>query len=317
MERAIGIGEAWAEADRNTFGEVAKRFMKDHERGWSDTRLSVVSGFVQNHCDSIRDKPVGSVTPEMIKDLLRTVEKTAPSLAKEGRGIVKQVFQSAFLDDIIPINPAADLSGVLKRHQPKSHTPLTLKLIPKFWEKMAKLSPPLPPLTAGAMELLAITAVRGNELRQAEWTWLEDDMLRIPAKVMKMRSPHLVPLSRQAIAIFDGLRKAASRGDKFIFPHSRYADSPMSEGLLYRTGLRVVDLLPTGTDFTIHGWRATFSTLAREHRLGSGEAIELALAHQRRGVAGIYDYSELVPERRKLLQKWADMILPERGRHGR
>lgn len=305
--------DAYDAARKNTFAAVAQRFQKDHEQTWSDSRINVVDSFIRNHCADINGEPVTGVTPKMLKDLLRKVEKDSPAVAKEGRGILKQVFQSAFLDDIIPANPAADLSGVLKRRRPKSHTPLPLALVPKFWEKMAELrgnnGQPLPAATVAAMKLLAILAVRGNELRQAEWSWIDAGVLRFPASVMKMPSPHLVPLSRQAVAILEEL-KAESDDNKFIFPHSQNFEECMAEDHLYMMARRVVEKLPAGTDFTAHGWRATFSTLAREHSLGSGAAIELALAHQRRGVAGRYDFSELVPERRELLQKWADMVLP-------
>jgi integrase len=127
---------------------------------------------------------------------------------------------------------------------------------------------------------------------------------RIPAPKMKMRVQHIVPLSRQAIAIIEELHPLTGNG-KYLFPSMRTLERPMSEntvnGALRRLGY-------TKDELTGHGFRSMASTLLNE--MGwNRDAIERQLAHaERDNIRAAYNYAEFLPERRKMMQGWADYL---------
>lgn len=161
-------------------------------------------------------------------------------------------------------------------------------------------------LTKFALRLAPLVFVRPGELRQA--TWVEFDFAqrewRIPAGRMKAREPHIVPLSRQALAILREL-KLLTGGNQLLFPGERSSDRPMSDNTL-NAALRRLGY--TRDQITAHGFRAMASTLLNE--LGwSGDAIERQLAHgERKGSRAVYNYAQYLPEREKMMQAWADYL---------
>lgn len=149
--------------------------------------------------------------------------------------------------------------------------------------------------------------VRGNELIRAEWAEvnLETAEWRIPAERMKMRQIHIVPLSHQALAIFHELYEK-SGGGRFVFPGSRAGN----DGPMYRGGpLRVLRQIGCATgEHTFHGFRSMASTLLNELGYNS-DWIERQLAHcERNGVRAAYNYAEYLPERRRMVQEYADYL---------
>jgi integrase len=157
-----------------------------------------------------------------------------------------------------------------------------------------------------ALRLAPLVFVRPNELRRAEWTEinLDDQHWRIPADKMKMRVQHIVPLSRQAIAIIQEIHPLTGNG-QYLFPSERTLSRPMSEntvnGALRRLGY-------SKDEMTGHGFRSMASTLLNE--LGfNGDWIERQLAHTMRdNVRAAYNFAKHLPERRKMMQAWADYL---------
>lgn len=165
-------------------------------------------------------------------------------------------------------------------------------------------------------KLLALTWMRTNELRRMRWDEIDGDMLRIPAERMKRDKDHLVPLSSQALAILEKLRLRRN-GSDYVFPSDRRIDRPMSENaiiyLLHRIGYK--------GKMSGHGWRSVASTWANENSYNK-DAIERQLAHTPDDkVRSAYNRAEYLPQRRELLQAWAnwlelcevDAASPERG----
>jgi integrase len=160
--------------------------------------------------------------------------------------------------------------------------------------------------TRTALKLAPLVFVRPGELRTAEWADFNLDKAewRIPAERMKMRTPHIVPLSRQALAVLQELRPLSGKG-RLLFPSVRTRERPMSENTVNAALRRM------GFDrdtMTGHGFRSMASTLLNEqgwHR----DAIERQLAHaERDAVRAAYNYAEHLPERRKMMQAWADYL---------
>jgi integrase len=155
------------------------------------------------------------------------------------------------------------------------------------------------------MRLLAYTFVRTSELIEAEWREfdLENARWNIPAERMKMDTPHIVPLSLQAVEILRALRLLTGNG-VLVFPGANDKKRPMSNNTilfaLYRLGYK--------GRMTGHGFRGLASTILHENEFGD-EHIELQLAHQKRNkVAAAYNHAKYVTQRADMMQWWADYL---------
>lgn len=202
----------------------------------------------------------------------------------------------------MPLNPCALIKPdkVLGRAKVRHFAALELHEVPALLQRLA-LEGPLP--SAQACRLLALTWVRTGELRAMRWDEVDGDLWRIPAARMKMDRDHLVPLSRQALAVLAELR-AVHRGGPYVFPGDRTTARPMSENavlyLLHRIGYK--------GRMTGHGWRTVASTWANEAGYRP-DAIERQLAHAPDDdVRAAYNRAEYLPERREMLQAWGDWV---------
>jgi integrase len=148
--------------------------------------------------------------------------------------------------------------------------------------------------------------VRPGELRLAEWTEfdLKNAEWRIPAPRMKMREQHVVPLSRQANALFEDLHTLTGDG-VFVFPSIRSANRPISDNTI-NAALRRLGF--NGDEMVGHGFRSMASTCLNEQGWHP-DLIELQLAHAERNESrGAYNRAQRLPERRKMMQAWADYL---------
>lgn len=160
--------------------------------------------------------------------------------------------------------------------------------------------------TRCALRFAPLVFVRPGELRHAEWTEFDLDKAewRIPANKMKMGEQHLVPLSRQAVVILREIHQVTERG-QYVFPSERGSGRPMSENTV-NASLRRMGY--TSDEMTGHGFRSMASTLL--HELGyQHQVIERQLAHgERNQVSAAYNFAEHLPERRRMMQEWADYL---------
>ena len=159
---------------------------------------------------------------------------------------------------------------------------------------------------ACALKLAPLTFVRPGELRGAAWAEFdfEKSEWRIPAARMKMNEQHIVPLARQTIKILKALRPITGHG-KLLFPSVRSTDRPMSDNTI-NAALRRMGY--TTEDMTGHGFRSMASTLLNEQGWNR-DAIERQLAHgERNAVRAAYNFAEFLPERRKMMDAWADYL---------
>jgi integrase len=166
-------------------------------------------------------------------------------------------------------------------------------------------------VTRCALRLAPLVFTRPGELRKSEWAEfnLEEAEWRIPAARMKMREPHIVPLSRQAVAVLQDLRPLTGRS-LFVFPSVRTPLRPMSDNTV-NAALRRLGYAKD--EMTGHGFRSMASTLLNEQGWNR-DAIERQLAHgERDAVRAAYNYAEHLPERRRMMQAWADYLQTLRG----
>jgi integrase len=161
------------------------------------------------------------------------------------------------------------------------------------------------PTTKLAVQLLLLTFVRKAELTQATWDEFDSDngIWIIPKERMKMQKPHIIPLSRQALELLTTL-KPLSLGSRYLFPGNSSIDKPMNASTINV----MFQKMGYGGSFTPHGVRSTASTILNEHGF-SRDAIERQLAHtERDGIRAAYNHADYLPERKKMMQKWADYI---------
>lgn len=164
------------------------------------------------------------------------------------------------------------------------------------------------PETRCALKLAPLVILRPRELRFGEWSEInfEKAEWRIPAARMKMDAPHIVPLSRQALVVLYDLKKGAADNARFMFPVLGNKEGVMSENTL-TLALRTLGY--AGDVMTAHGFRSMASTLLNEQQAWHPDAIERQLAHAPRNkVRAAYNYAEHLPERRRMMQAWADYL---------
>jgi integrase len=161
-------------------------------------------------------------------------------------------------------------------------------------------------IVRAALRMAPYVFVRPNELQQAEWAEVDLDGAewRIPARRMKMRQVHIVPLARQVVGILEDIRQYTGDG-RYLFPSMRANSAPISNVTLL-AGLRRLGY--GKEEMTVHGFRSMASTILNE-RGYNRDWIERQLAHgERNSVRAAYNYAEYLPERRKMMQEWADYL---------
>jgi integrase len=249
---------------------------------------------------------IDAVTAADIRKLMLTIEgRGARDVAKRAHETTGQVYRYAIAHGIASRNPAADFKprDILTEAKEENFARVEAKELPELLFKMEGYDGDA--LTRLAMRLMAYTFVRTSELIEAEWSEFDLDGARwdIPASRMKMDTPHIVPLSRQAVAILRALNLLTGTG-RLVFPGANDKRRPMSNNTilfaLYRLGYK--------GRMTGHGFRGLASTILHENGF-EAEQIELQLAHQRRNkVAAAYNHAKYLKQRKAMLQWWADYL---------
>jgi integrase len=251
---------------------------------------------------------VGEITEDQVANCLhRIVEKGLYDTARRARAEAHQVFRFARARRLVQQNPVTELlgPGLLPNMKVKHHASI------KDPQKLGALLRAIDVYPGGiivqsALKLLALTFVRPGELRFATWAEfdLDGSTWRIPGERMKMREAHLVPLADQAVQVLREL-ELISGPDGFVLPQARNFSRPISENTL-SVALRVMGY--AHGQMTAHGFRSTASTLLNE--LGyNRDHIERQLSHGPRDkVRAAYNSAEYLPDRRRMMQAWANYL---------
>ena len=282
------------------------------ERYW-EGRRDVSDGYRQNAQRGIErhlfpklgERPIGEITRDDLLEELRHMDASGRHVyVRKVRMWVSQVFDWAIENGYATTNPAAAIRPERAFTQTKTeHFPaLSLNEIPALLQRLSMEN-----RTSGVLvcRMLALTWTRTNEMRMMRWSEidLKESRWLIPAGKMKRRRDHVVPLSRQALALLDEMR-ARSRGSGYVFPAEHRDDRPLSENAV----LSVLARIGYKGRMTGHGWRTVASTWANE-RGYSPDAIERQLAHvPENRVRSAYNRAEYMPERSRMLQSWADWL---------
>jgi integrase len=299
---------AAAVSQENTFNAIADELLEKKRReGKSDATLGKNEWALSFARPSLGDRAITEITAADVLAVLRQVEARGRlETAGRLRALIGQVFRYAIATARAENDPTYALRGALTTptttHRPAIIDPVGFGALLRAIDGYAG-----DPTTRIALTLLALTFVRPGELRNAEWPEfdLEAGIWSIPAGRMKMRRPHRVPLSAQALALLRELQELTGHG-KFLFPSVRSSARCMSEntlnGALRRMGYKQDEMVA-------HGFRAAASSMLNESRLWSGDAIERQLAHADPDeVRRAYARSDFWPERVTMMSWWADRL---------
>ena len=294
-----------------TFNDAGKRWFKDSNMAES-TRSMRKAIFDRDILPLWKNRLLTEITPDDLRQLCAKVkERGAPATAIHARDIVKQIYAYAILHGEKIKNPADDVAPAsIATFAPKDRalSPTEIRFMLNELEHVATL----PTIRLG-LRLILLTMVRKGELQDAIWDEVdfENAVWSIPKERMKRKKAHNVYLSRQSLDIMIALKTCAGNS-RYLLPSRYDADAPMSRATFNRVTMAIIERakkqeLPL-EPFTVHDLRRTGSTLLNE--LGfNRDWIEKCLAHEdNRSSRGVYNKAEYEPQRRHMLQEWADMI---------
>ncbi len=293
-------------ASENSFEAVAREWYAKQLHTWVPKHADdVLRRFEVNAFPFIGARPIAEIEAPELLEMSRKIEKRgAHDLAHRLMQACGQVFRYGIATGRCKRDVAADLRGALTPHVKKHQAAVRPEEVPGLLRAIDTYGAMGDKQTMYALQLLALTFVRTNELIGAEWS--EFDLVAglwiVPAGRMKMGTEHIVPLSSQALTILGELKSLAGKS-RYVFP-GRNRDKPMSNNTmlfaLYRLGYK--------GRMTGHGFRAVASTMLNEQGQRP-DVIERQLAHcERDEVRGAYNRAEYLGERVKMMQGWADYL---------
>ncbi|MBS4721137.1 integrase arm-type DNA-binding domain-containing protein [Aeromonas caviae] len=305
----------------NSFEAVAREWHAKNAGKWSSDHASrILTRLEADVFPSIGHCPVAELKTRDLLVPLRIIEqRDALDLAGRVRQHINGIMRYAVQTGLIDSNPAADLTGALSVRKGKHHPALPLQDIPDFLRRLHGYKGRL--LTVLAVRLTLLTFVHSSELRFMRWDELDMDraIWTIPAsrdpiegvkyshRGAKMRESHIVPLSRQALAVIEAIRPLTGRFD-LVFAGDHDVSKPMSENtvnaVLRRLGYN------TKVELCGHGFRAMACSALLESGQWSKDAIERQMSHkERNGVRAAYIHlAEFIAQRQQMVQWWADWL---------
>ena len=304
-----------ARTGADSFEVIAREWHAKFSAGWVPSHGDgILRRFERDLFPWLGQRPVADIrAPELLSVLRRIESRGAVETAHRAMQNCGQVFRYAIATGRAERDPTGDVRGALpppkERHHASIIEPKRIGALLRAIDTYEGFF-----VTKCALRLAPLVFVRPGELRRAEWPDIDlaEAEWRIPAERMKMRVPHLVPLSRQAVDILRELEPLTNRmsslaldAHRFVFPSARSSARPMSENTVL-AALRRMGY--TKDEMTGHGFRSMASTLLHE-RGWNHQVIERQLAHaEHNAVSAAYNFAEHLPERRTMMQAWADYL---------
>ena len=294
-------------AVENSFQSVARLWLAH----WQDGKSPRHVDYVKRRMDAdilpcLGARPIALIeAPELVAMTKAIEQRGARDIAKRALETTGQVFRFAIAHGFATRNPASEIrpSDILKSTRKVNYARVDARELPDLLRAMEVYQGTH--VTRLALKLMALTFVRTSELIGAKWAEFDAETARwdIPAERMKMRTPHIVPLSRQALDVLDTLRTLTGQSE-WLFPGDRNAKKPMSNNTI----LKALERMGYKGRMTGHGFRGLASTILHEQGWPH-EHIELQLAHApRNAVSAAYNHALYLEPRAKMMQGWADYL---------
>ncbi len=297
-----------AKIDRaaNSFEIIARMWLAKHARELSaSTAEKNQRLFERDIFPWIGGRPIAELRPKEILDAARRIEaRGAVETAKRAITLCGQAFQQAVIDGHVTSDPTRDIRRAIKPLKDKHFASLTeptdvaelLRAIDAFNGSFVVMC---------AVRMAPLVFVRPGELRTAKWADIDLDAEEWRYLVTKTKTDHLVPLSRQAIAILRDIQPLTGRGE-YVFA-GRDPNKPMSDGTINAALKRMG--YDTKTQITGHGFRAMARTILHERLNIDPHIIEHQLAHKvPDNLGGAYNRTKFIAQRKPMMQLWADYL---------
>lgn len=304
--RTLKLKNLPADQINNSFESIAREWWDLNKARWVERHANdVISTLERCIFPNIGKIKLDNIDIPLLLGVLQKIEKIgAIETTHRIRQRVEAVFNYAISKGIAHTNPATVLKGALKPIIKKNKQPAITNL--QDLQKMINTvtNYPARPITTLAFRLATLIMTRPSEWRAMKWEQIDGDVWTIPAEQMKMKRPHKVFLSTQALEILD-IAKQLSGNCPFVFPCSRNVFSYISENavgyLINKAGYQ--------GQHCPHGFRASFSTIMNEKYPQDRSIIDLMLAHEnKKTVEAAYNRSQHEERRRELYQIWADIL---------
>jgi integrase len=291
-----------------SFAELAAewldRFKDKYTQKEYQRKIFLLERYIFPELSDITLKDISAYT--ILSKVIRPVENLNHiNTAHKVKSLISLIMRYGIVLGQVENDPAAGLNGALKpeniQHRAAIIDPAKIgRLMDDIRNYKGTVS------VTYALNILPYVFVRPGEIRWAQWKEfnLEEAIWRIPAKRMKMKAPHLVPLAAQVVGLLKELKKI-NGNNEFLFPGLRSATKPISDAAI-NAALRY---LGYGADELVaHGFRAMASTLLNEQGF-SPDWIERQLAHaERNKVRAAYNHADYLQERQKMMRHWADYL---------
>ena len=289
----------------HSFETIAHDWHNNQKQRWSvGHATSIYKRLQADILPLLGSKQINEIKAPELLTVLRLIEaRGAIDIAHRALQTCGQIFRYAIATGKAERDISGDLRGALKTRKKENYSHLKANELPEFLDKLQKYDGDLQ--TKLAFKLLMLTFTRTGEIRGARWEEIDFERKewRIPAHRMKMGELHIVPLSAQAIEVLKVLQPINGHKEH-LFPNRNKPMTFISENTLlyaiYRMGYH--------SRTTVHGFRATASTILNEHGF-KPDVIERQLAHSERNkVRASYNHAQYLPERREMMQWWGDYL---------
>ena len=289
----------------NTFQTVALEWHTTRAGRWSEGYAAdILEAFNKDIFPFIGQQPINEIKPLVLLNVPKRMEfRGAIEKAKKARQRCSEAFRYAIVTGRAEYNPAAYLTSAMSGHESKHYPFLTVEELPDFFKALSGYTGS--PLVVLAARLLILTGVRTGKLQDAFWSGFDlvKAVWEILADRMKMKWPHLVPLSTQALEIVQQL-KVMSGQYPLVFPGRNDPSKTMSEASINQVFKRIGY---TGK-VTGHGFRHTMSTILHEEGFNT-VWIETQVAHvDKNAIRGTYNHARYLEGRREMMQWYGDFI---------
>ena len=297
--------QAKEQAVANSFERLAMEWHSHKSTSWSEGYAEHLLMYLKKDIfPFIGQKAITDISQVEMLNVLRKMEQRGVlDKLKKTRQACRQIFTYAIITGRAEHNPVSDLAGALKSPKQQHYPHLLVDQIPDFLRALSEYSGST--ITRNATRLLMLTGLRTIELRASEWVDIDFDkgVWNVPAERMKMRRPHIVPISTQVRELLEEIHQLTGRG-KYVFPGRNDAGKPMSEASINQVIKRIgYDGKATG-----HGFRHTMSTILHEQGYNTAW-IETQLARvDKNSIRGTYNHAQYLDGRREMLQWYADYM---------
>jgi len=301
-----------------SLGDTFKEIADTWHRQWSEVRSPRHAAYVRRRLEGdvfpvIGDLPIASLRPLDIVKVIKAIEsRGAVDIAKRAYQTIGAICRYAVAHGLMDRDPTRDVkpSDILISRRSTNYARVDARELPELLRAVEAYQGT--PATRFALKLMALTFVRTGELIAAKWVEFDFDeaIWRIPPERMKMRTEHIVPLSRQAIETLRTLQMV-SRDSELLFPGDRNRRRPISNNTL----LKALERMGFKGRMTGHGFRGLASTVLHEHGFDHAH-IEAQLAHQERNrISASYNHALYLKQRGQMMQWWADYLDQALGRN--